>query len=188
MVHIAEGVRWQWGVKTLASLQVFLVLALLTGGPLQAERVSDFVIRGLDGRQFHLYEELGKGPIVLEFWATWCGPCTKGLRQLQRIAHDYQGRGVRVFAVSVDAPRNYPRIPLHLKRHRLELPVLLDGANELMKQFHLVGVPATVVLSTTGEVVHSRQGYKLGAEDELRTELERLLEEVHDVEANPRGG
>ena len=155
---------------------VSLVLWLLVwAGPSRAASGEQFVLPDLDGREISLQEELARGPVVLDFWATWCKPCIQGLPKLAAIAAEYEARGVRVYTVNIDGPRNLAKIRPFLQRHQLKLPVLLDRTNQVMKQFQLVGPPATLVLTAQGGVVYRHQGYQPGDEVKLRAALDALL-------------
>ena len=148
---------------------------LLLPAAAAAASKSQFTLPTLDGGQFSLQEALKQGPVVLDFWATWCKPCIKSLPKLQEIAGEYGKRGVRVYTVNTDGPRNQPKVRPFLKRHRLELPVLLDHTRQVMKQFQLSVLPATLIISTEGAVVYRHVGYKPGDETGLRKKLAELL-------------
>lgn len=153
-------------------------LVLLPPAPAAAAAKSQFTLPSLDGKEFSLQKALEEGPVILDFWATWCKPCIKGLPAVQKIAREFEDRGVGVYAVNVDGPRNQPKVRPFLKRHRLELPVLLDHSRQVMKQFQLPAVPASLILSTEGEVVYKHFGYKPGDEIRLRARLVELLGEA----------
>jgi thioredoxin-like negative regulator of GroEL len=154
-----------------------IALALLLGwsGKGQAAEELQFVLPDLEGRQVSLQEELAQGPVVLDFWATWCKPCIQALPKLEELAAQYQDRGVRVYTVNVDGPRNLAKIRPFLQRHQLKLPVLLDRTNQVMKQFQLSAMPAALVLSAKGGVVYRHQGYQPGDETLLRAALDALV-------------
>lgn len=154
-----------------------LGLALLASHSLRAETALQFTLSDLDGGEFSLEKELQQGPIVFDFWATWCKPCIKGLPKIQQIATEYKERGVRVYTINIDGPRNLAKIRPFLKRYKLDLPVLLDKTNALMKQFHFVAPPATLVVGQKGEVVYKHQGYKSGDEMKLRHALDEMLKD-----------
>ncbi len=165
---------WPYSSGGPAALVAFGIV-LLSCSKLQAERALPFSLPTVEGTQFVLEEELGRGPLVFDFWATWCKPCIKALPGLQAIAKEYAPRGVRVFTINIDGPRNQSKIQLFLRRYRLELPVLLDKTNALMKQFQFVAPPATMVLARNGEVAYKREGYKHGDEAKVRQVLNQLL-------------
>ena len=153
-----------------------LIWALLGwAGRGQAAQDLQFVLPDLDGREVSLQEELARGPVVLDFWATWCKPCIQALPQLAQIATEFQDRGVRVYTVNIDGPRNLAKIRPFLQRHQVKLPVLLDRTNQVMKQFQLLAPPATLVLTAEGGVMYRHLGYQPGDEAALRAALEALV-------------
>ena len=123
-----------------------LSLVLLAGAPSDADKALQFVLSDMDGREFSLEKEIGAGPLILDFWATWCTPCIKELPVLQKISTDYEKRGVRVVTINIDGPHSQAKIRPFIHRHRLKLPVLLDKTGSVIKQFQLIAVPSTVII------------------------------------------
>jgi cytochrome c biogenesis protein CcmG/thiol:disulfide interchange protein DsbE len=157
-------------------------IALLWGQVAWAEKVLQFVLPDIDGGEFSLEEELGKGPILFDFWATWCKPCIKSLAKLQAIERDYKEKGVRVFTINIDGPHNQAKIRPFTQRHKLKLPVLIDRTSQVMKQFQLLAVPSSLIVSSTGKVVYKHQGYKPGDEKKWRQKLDELLAGAEQTE------
>ena len=154
---------------------VATITCLLLCGAVQAEKAPQLVLENLDGSTFSLQEALKKGPVVFDFWATWCKPCIKGLPKIQALAKEYAERGVQVLTINIDGPRNLPKVRPFMQRHKLELPVLLDNTNEVLVQFHLAGVPATLIIAADGEVFYKHQGYRPSDEKKLKAKLDELL-------------
>ena len=172
-------------MRSILAALLFAGSMLIWIGASRAEQAPQFTLRDLDGALYSLEEELANGPIVIEIWATWCTPCIKMLPKLQEISHDYKDRGVRVFTINMDGARNAPKIRPFLQRHKLKLPVLIDQTNEVMRQFQLSALSATLIITPEGEVVYKHQGYKPGDEKKVRRKLDELLgvekkEEVND--------
>ena len=157
-----------------------LATCLLLVGSARAEKAPQLVLENLDGSTFSLVEALKKGPVVFDFWATWCKPCIKSLPKLQSLAEKYAKRDVQVLTINVDGPRNLPKVRPFMQRHKLKLPVLLDKTNEVLKQFHLAGVPATLIIAADGTVWYKHQGYRPGDELKLKAKLDELLGPTED--------
>ncbi len=153
---------------------------MLLGGAARAEKAPPLVLEHLDGATFSLVETLKKGPVVLDFWATWCKPCIKSLPKLQALAEKYAERGVQVLTINVDGTRNLPKVRPFMQRHKLKLPVLLDKTNEVLKQFHLTGIPATLIIAANRTVWYKHQGYRPGDEQKLAAKLDELLGPLAD--------
>ena len=154
-----------------------LPLSLMLFGPAAAgaDEALQFVLPDIDGHEFSLEKQLGRGPLVLDFWATWCKPCIKELPVLQDISADYEKLGVQVVTINIDGPHSQSKIRPFMRRHRLQLPVLLDKSGRVVKQFQLISVPSTLIISAAGDVVYRHSGYKPGDEKKLRQKLDELL-------------
>jgi thiol-disulfide isomerase/thioredoxin len=116
--------------------------------------------------------------VVLNFWATWCAPCTAEMPSLEQLWQRYRGRGLVVVAISVD--RGAPRalIEPYLANLGLTFPVLLDPQMATANAWRVPGVPATFVVRPGGEVAGMAVGLRDWNSWEMRTLLERLLPEV----------
>ena len=147
----------------------------MSASALLAEQSMQFALPTLEGGLFSLQDELAKGPVVLDFWATWCKPCIKALPEMQRLAKDYAKHKVGVFTINVDGPRNFAKIRPFMHRHKIDLPVLIDQTNQIMQQFHIMGLPAALIISAEGNVVYKHLGYKRGDEKVLRERMDELL-------------
>jgi peroxiredoxin len=116
--------------------------------------------------------------VVLNFWATWCTPCTTEMPTLENLWRDYRERGLVVVGVSVDrgAPRTL--IEPYLKNMHLTFPVLLDPQMETANAWRVPGVPATFVIKPGGEVIGMAVGLREWDSREMRALLEPMLPSV----------
>ena len=113
--------------------------------------------------------------VIIDAWATWCGPCVRSLPQLQTLQRDYARRGVRVYAVSVDEDR--AQIPHFLARAGVELPVLVDpGGFVLEDRLKLRQMPTTWVVDRSGHIRYTQESFE-GNLDHLRSQVDSLLKE-----------
>jgi thiol-disulfide isomerase/thioredoxin len=133
----------------------------------------DFSIPLLDGGTFKLSAHRGK-VVVLDFWASWCGPCRKGLPVLAKLAEDTASRGVIVCAVNQQEDAD--TIREFLADEKLKLTVSLDSDGKVGEAYGVRGIPMTVVIDPLGTVraVHTGFSPTLGAE--LKAETEAALE------------
>jgi peroxiredoxin len=158
-----------------------LVLAIVAAGGAAADeggfRAPDFRARNLAGKTVELSELLGRGPIVVDFWATWCKPCIKELPYIQRLHEEYAERGVTVLAVTIDSPKSQSRVRPFVKGRRFTFPVLLDGDQRVFQQLQGKGsVPYVVVIDRDGFVRYRHTGYRPGDEKALERVVQELLE------------
>src|SRR3989442_1268845 len=110
--------------------------------------------------------------VVLNFWATWCTPCTLEMPTLEALWRDYRARGLVVVAISVDRGAPRPLLEPYLKNLSITFPVLLDPEMATAGAWRVTGLPATFVIRPGGEVT----GVALGAREWNSAEMRALLE------------
>jgi len=138
----------------------------------------------LDGGELRLEDELGKNVIVLDFWATWCGPCVKALPTIASVTREYRDRGVRFFAV--DQGEDADTIRSFLEERKLDVTVALDSDGEIGNRYKVQGIPQTVIIGRDGKVKSVHIGLIPDLATELARELEGLLEKSEPVAHNPQ--
>ncbi len=162
-------------LPVVLSLLLLAVPAVARGGEPVPERGPVFpsiLLQPLDGGEPVSIETFRGRPLLLTFWATWCGPCRAELPELQRLYDELAGRGFVVAAVNVDrSPRG---VETFLERLRLTLPVYRVDQGTLAR-LGVRSIPMNVLLDAEGRVVRLFQGYSPGMVPELRRELEPLL-------------
>ncbi len=121
--------------------------------------------------QLHSLAELRGHAAVVNFWATWCGPCREEMPRLQKLADVYAPRGVTFVAVSLDEPTTQERIPAALQKSGLHVPVWLGATPETLHQLGLgTLVPGTLMLDGEGGVIGRIEGE--AREKDIRARLD----------------
>jgi cytochrome c biogenesis protein CcmG/thiol:disulfide interchange protein DsbE len=159
---------------------LWAALLVLTGASaLEAadEAAPDFTLPNLSGDDVTLSELLKDGPVVLDFWATWCKPCINGFPQLQEIFDSYRTCGLEVLAVSIDSPRSVSRVGAFIKSKGHTFEVLLDSSQKVAQRYHVSSVPRTVLIDTDGKVIYSVTGNRPGHHEKLAEILAGLFPE-----------
>jgi len=163
-----------------------LVLAGTAVSWAASEKAPDFTLKNLSGKDVKLTELLKDGPVVIDFWATWCKPCIKGFPQLQKLFDNYRNCGMKVVAVSIDGPRSSSRVGSFIKSKGYTFEVLLDSSQKVAKKYHVSSVPRTVLVGTDGAILYSVTGYRPGHHEELAETMKELFpEECPEEPATP---
>jgi thiol-disulfide isomerase/thioredoxin len=111
---------------------------------------------------------------VINFWATYCGPCKEELPRLSKLSQEYADKGVRFVAISVDAPKDRGKIDLFLKQQSIGMDVWVGGDVDWMERIGLGDViPATVIVDQNGEVVGRIMGE--AKDTDIRERVDWLL-------------
>jgi cytochrome c biogenesis protein CcmG/thiol:disulfide interchange protein DsbE len=186
MLHADDSGRTPRARSRPVMLGLAAVLLLL-GGPRQpvADAVEpalrdlgaapDFTLEAYGGGRIRLADQLGRGPLIVDFWATWCAPCVQALPHLQTLYRRYADQGLQVLAVSQDDPRSQPKIGAFVRSRKLTFPVLLDADHRVARLFGVATVPTTFLISAAGRVVALQRGYRVGDEKILAAGVEALL-------------
>lgn len=117
-----------------------------------------------------------RGKVVLvDFWATWCGPCQSSIPVIQSLFEKYRSAGFTVVGVSVD--QNIEPIPGFLKAFGMTYPVLLDVETEVQQAYGARGIPTMVLLDRELKVRKFFQGWPPGMGPVLNEEIKSLLTE-----------
>jgi len=146
---------------------------LFLGAAGVAKRAPDPGFKSLDGRTRKLSALRGEA-VVVNFWATWCGPCQVELPRLSKLAESYAGKPVRFVLISIDEPKNRAKIPAVLERLHVSLQSWDDADTDTMERFGLGNiVPGTAILDEQGEVVARIMGE--AREEDVRAAVDWLL-------------
>jgi thiol-disulfide isomerase/thioredoxin len=137
------------------------------------KRAPDPGFKSLDGQTRKLSSLRGQ-MVVVNFWATWCGPCQEELPRLAKLAESYKERPVRLVLISIDEPKNRAKIPAVLERLHVALESWDDADTDTMDRFGLGNiVPGTAILDQNGEVVARIMGE--AREEDVRGAVDWLL-------------
>jgi len=163
--------------RLLTTYALTLLLASLSFGQFQAgQPAPDFTLSDLDGNHVTLSEIMGSGPIYINFWATWCGPCKKEIPELIKLYNEYKDRGLKVLAISVDDSRTQGKVKSFVKDRNMPFTILLDSNSEVFRRkYKGTGIPYGFLLDNEGKIVHSVRGYIPGVENTLAAKMEPYL-------------
>jgi len=125
-------------------------LKLWTGGPPPALALSD-----LNGRAHRLADYRGK-VVLINFWATWCGPCRDEMPSIQSLKEKMAGKPFAVLAVNLDEPES--RIRKFLSQMKVDFTVLLDPGRPAAKAWGARILPASFVIGPDGRIRYTLVG------------------------------
>ena len=147
-------------------VSVAVALALFGATPAQAQfdagipvgsKAPAIIIADLDGKPVDLGTFIGKKPVLLEFWATWCPICKALLPQLERV-HLAFGDRVELFGINVTVNDSKSRIQRYLAEHHPPFRVLFDDKGVGTRAYDVPGTSFIVVVDPGGKVVYTGSG------------------------------
>jgi len=132
----------------------------------------DFQLQNLDGQSISLNNLKGK-PVLLNFWASWCGPCVSEMPYLQEINDEWSAKGLILLAVNIGDDSSTAEE--FLQNHNLSLPVLLDTEMVVARRYNITGIPTTFFIDKDGVIQEKIIGAfpnKAGIENRLSKIME----------------
>jgi peroxiredoxin len=147
-------------------------VAPAAAAPAARPAAPDGALRDLDGRVVRLADHRGK-VVLVDFWATWCGPCRRELPHLKALQQRFGKQGLVVLGISVDH-QGQDRVRSFVKRNGVTWPTLLADATVLADYGDVRAIPTKFVIDRQGRVAGRMLGY--AAEKDLEAAIRPLLE------------
>lgn len=159
-------------------LRTFTALAVL-GGPLAAQgqsgiavgaRAPDAKVETLDGKPAALSKYIGRRPVLIQFWATWCGNCKALEPQMSAAAKKYKGK-VALVGVAIAVNQSAALVKRYAEKHRLALAVYYDRTGDAADRYDVPATSYVVVIDRAGKVVYTGLGEDQNIDAAIRKAL-----------------
>lgn len=155
----------------LISLQLFAQNESEKSG----KKAQNFKLPDLDGNHQELNNLIGKGPVLLSFWATWCKPCMEEISEYNKIYKDYEDKGFRLIAISTDNEKTVAKVKPFIKSKNYNFMVLLDTNSDVARKYYAQQIPYTVLIDKSGNIIYTHLGYMRGDEKKVRELVEQQI-------------
>ena len=155
---------------------VFSILAAssLASSGMEGQPAPDFALKSSTGKNLRLSEYRGD-VVMINFWATWCGPCRQEMPLLDELYARYQRVGFNLLGVNIDDDSR--RAMRMVDELGVNFPVLFDAGKEVSKLYEVDAMPVTILVDREGTVRYVHHGYKPGYENAYLDQIRSLLRE-----------
>jgi peroxiredoxin len=174
---------WAKKLQGVAAAAISGLLTIAASGTAAAECTADptvadlnFTLQDMHGKDVALSDYAGN-VILLDFWATWCGPCRVEIPGFIEMLDEYEDRGFSVLGISVDDPPD--ALLSYAEELGMDYPLLIgDGRDDVKDAYGpLIGFPTSVIIDRDGTICHQHIGFTL--KTQFVEEIEALLSDVH---------
>ena len=156
-------------ILTAVATMTAAAATLQTGAPAPA-----FQLNSNAGKPLALADFRGQ-IVLLNFWASWCGPCRQEMPILEQLNRQYHGKGVTLLGVNVE-PDSAAAVQW-LKATPVTFPILFDTDSKVSSLYEVAGMPNTVIIDRKGLVRYIHRGYTAGAENDYLNQIRALIRE-----------
>jgi peroxiredoxin len=160
--------------------QWLAALLLLSWAAAQAAEMTpgsqapEFTLKSLKDKNLSLREFRGQ-VVMINFWATWCGPCRQEMPALNALYEKYRSAGFVLLGVDVDAESG--SAAQMAGKLKVTYPILFDTEKKASALYLVSAMPTTVLIDRSGKVRYVQKGYLAGYEDKYQTQVRELLKE-----------
>lgn len=155
-----------------------VILALVASAALSlsasADPAPDFTLPSSTGENVRLAEQRGQ-VVMLNFWASWCGPCRKEMPLLDEMSKRYGAAGFVLYGVNVEEDNTDAK--KLIKQLGVTFPILYDTESKASSLYNVDAMPTTVLIDKKGEIRFVNRGYKEGDENKYRDQIRELIKE-----------
>lgn len=156
-----------------------LTLIVLMGGSLcfaveSGDSAPDFTLKSKSHGNYKLSEQVGN-VLLVNFWASWCGPCREEMPLLQDLQDKYEDVGFSIVAINVD--ENSELANNFLAKVDVDYPILYDNTAQVSQLYQVEAMPTTVIVDRNGKMRFFHKGFKPGYEKKYEKEIKKLLRE-----------
>ena len=166
---IATAVALALGLSVAA-----LPAASTAGNIADGASAPGFQLASMNGKPLAL-DQLKGQVVLINFWASWCGPCRQEMPILDQLYHSYQAAGFTLLGVNVEPKEGDAQ--KFLKGTPVSFPILFDPDSKVSKLYEVSGMPSTIIVDRKGTVRYVHHGYKPGDESEYLDQIRALTQE-----------
>lgn len=139
-------------------------------------RAPEFSLRELNGNVASLSGYRGK-MVLLNFWATWCGPCRDEMPSMEQLSRSFGGQGLTV--VAINQRENAALVARFMKTHNLNFSTLLDADGRVAASYRVYGIPVSDVIDSDGRAIGMKSGSMDWASPRVVDMFRKLVDETN---------
>ncbi len=155
--------------------RLFIIVMFLIGVLVGQNQVPDIQLKKLDGKSAQLHSYLKDGPVLINFWATWCAPCKKEMVYLDEFEKRYNKDGFSILAISIDSPKSLSNVRSYIRAKKYSFRIFIDPNRQTFKKLNGNLMPTNILIGQDGKILWRHYGYLPGNEKTMEAEIRAAL-------------
>lgn len=158
----------------ILTIFVFAFVAATANASSVSGKAPEFTLKSRNGKNIRLSDLRGQ-VVMINFWASWCGPCRQEMPILEQLHKKYGKYGFTLLGVNTE--QDSSKANAYLKDIQVSFPILYDTTSATSKQYGVSAMPTTVIVDKNGNMRFKHAGYKPGYEKDYKKQIKQLLRE-----------
>jgi thiol-disulfide isomerase/thioredoxin len=159
-------------MKVLLSILCIILAFVFTADvSAQQKKAANFALKSAEGKTFELNKYHGK-IVIVNFWATWCGPCRREIPDFIELYRKYKGQGLEIIGISVDED-GWESVTPYVKESGINYPIVLQDDKVVKNYGSFSGIPTTFIVDGNGTILFEQTGTMTKAQ--LESKIKPLL-------------
>lgn len=136
----------------------------------------DFTARDIHNRLISTDSLRNQGPLIIDFWATWCAPCLAEFKELTKLVEKFKDDKLTVLAINEDGPAEVTKVKQMAALKKWPFIIVMDNGKTIAQKFHVQALPGLFLIGSDGKIRISNRGFIIGDETKLEKEIRDLLD------------
>lgn len=173
-MNVLNRFMHSFGLVGVACLLALVVHTSAAGALEKGQAAPEIGLADFAGKPIKMSELRGK-IVLVDFWASWCGPCRESLPVLEKLSKSYRDKGLVIIGVNIDKTPELAREFLIKHKLSLSFPLVNDKKHEVASRYAPPTMPSSYVIDREGRLLSVHAGFRASDAAELENELKTLL-------------
>lgn len=163
-------------MKKITFILVIFSFQILFSDTIIGKKIKNSRMKMLNGTNAKLHDFNTDGPLIINFWTTWCMVCNKQNEYLNQMNEHFSKVGVNVLGVNINAPDIVNKVKPHVEKKKINYDIAIDPRNKIAENFDIEAVPTLFFVDPSGVILNKIVGYSDGTENEILNVLTTYLD------------